>query len=165
MRGGRTIALSRPRLLAAGAVADAVLGVAVFLPWAGVTLGTASVAGWGSPPTPRLLGLFVLAAAATALTLRGGSLLVAAGERAAPAMAASLLDGAAAILTLTVVAAPAAFVGTATTSSVRAGAWLALGAALVALLAGLVSVAAGPRSPAPPASPNPSAPGGPPRRG
>ena len=121
--------------------ADVVTGVAVFLPWAGVSGGSATVAAWGSAATPRLLGLVVLACVATALSVRGGVLLAGSDVRAALHAVAILLDGAAAILALIVVTGAESFVGTDEPADARYGVLLALAGAVVGAAAGVVALA------------------------
>ena len=121
--------------------ADVVIGIAVFLPWAGVTGGTATVAGWGSSVAPRLTGLFVVAAAATALAFRAGAVLVEATTRTLPQLVGTVLDAVNVILALTVVFGAGAFVGTSEPAGPRLGAWLALFGALGGLAAGVTMLA------------------------
>ena len=138
--------MRRSALILLAVIADVVTAVAVFLPWAGVDGDSASVAGWGSAATPRLLGLFVLACAATALSFRSGVLLVGSDDRVAPHLVAIVLDGVSAMLALVVIGGAEAFVGANQASSVRYGALLALAAAGVAVAAGVVAMAVGSRA-------------------
>jgi hypothetical protein len=131
------------RLIAAAGFSAVVFGIAVFLPWVAAADGADQVAGWGSGYYPQFRGMLVIACAAVAVACLAAAWSAAPAHDGRGALAAVVVVAVVAIVaTASVIAGPAAFIGTAQTSGVRPGAVVALIAEVATGLAAAAAAAA-----------------------
>jgi hypothetical protein len=135
----------RRGLITVAVLGAVVFGLAVFLPWAGVTGGSVQVAGWGSGGTPRLRGMLVITCAAVALACLASPPLAGEGRTARlSVVAAAVAASVALVATLSVLTGLAAFVGTPRSAVAAFGLLAAVVAEVVTVLAAVAVVAVWP---------------------
>jgi len=138
----------RRGLITVAVLGAVVFGLAVFLPWAGVTGGSVQVAGWGSGGTPRLRGMLVITCAAVALACLASPPLAGEGRTARLSLvAAAVAASVALVATLSVLTGLAAFVGTSRTAGAAFGLVVAAAGEVVTVATAAVLVAVRPTAP------------------